>query len=125
MMKDPSSNFLSHYKELFTSLLRLLHPDKYFMAIQRMPNIRFHLPGTVVVPPHKDTDDALYLTKHPTGETNFILAVTRSFGTSSMYIESAPDAGDYRLVELEPGEVLIFDGNNCTHGNLVNVEVSE
>lgn len=122
MMKSPSSPFQKHYDDLILSLLRLLYPNNHFMAVQRMVNIRFHLPGTVTVPPHKDTDDALYLTRHPAGEVNFILAVTQSIGTSAMYIESAPDVGDYRLVELNAGELLIFDGNNCTHGNVDNVE---
>ena len=122
MKADPY--FLELYRDYFVGLLKVIHPDLYYIAIQRLPNIRFHLPGTVVVPPHKDTDDETFKTAHPFGEENFLLAITESFNTSAMYIESSENRGDYKHVQMEMGDIFIFDGNNCTHGNRINVEVS-
>jgi ectoine hydroxylase-related dioxygenase (phytanoyl-CoA dioxygenase family) len=52
---------------------------------------------------------------------NIWLPVTKVFGSNSMYVESSPGLSDFRPVELEYGQALIFYGTELLHGTLDNV----
>jgi hypothetical protein len=86
------------------------------MVYQLVPTFRVQLPGNVAVgEPHRDRDYGHL----PTG-LNFWLPVTRAAGTSAIWIEHPDDSGDYRPVDVDPGQVLIFDGANLRHANAMN-----
>lgn len=86
---------------------------------QTFPNFRISFPGNVAVSTwHKDSDSE---NLHPMGEINFFLPVTQSFDTNTIWIESKSDKADFSPVNLKFGEVFIFNGGECTHGNKTNL----
>jgi hypothetical protein len=86
------------------------------LAVQTIPTFRVSAPGgTAVQEFHRDSDY-----HHQRGTVNFWLPLTKAFGTNTIWIESAPDTGDYRPVDLAPGEYLQFDAINLRHGNVRN-----
>lgn len=84
---------------------------------QSIPTFRIHMPGNKAVGGewHKDTDY-----NHPKGEINFLVPLTRSYGSNTIHIESSPGLGDFNPVNMEYGEMLVFDGGSCRHGNVLN-----
>lgn len=112
--------FLTKYKKMLTHLLREIFPHEHWMVIQTMPNIRFHMPDTICVPPHRDIDEGEFRTAHPEGEHNFLLTCTQMQDTNAMYIESSPQKADYKLLSMSENHLLHFNGNKCVHGNRIN-----
>ena len=85
---------------------------------QTFPNFRISFPGNVAVSTwHKDSDSE---NLHPRGEINFFLPVTKSFDTNTIWIESKPDKNDFKPINMKFGEIFIFNGGECTHGNKTN-----
>jgi len=83
---------------------------------QKFPTFRVHLRNNVAVGAfHTDAEFG-----HPAGEVNFIIPLTNSQGTASVWVESAPGAKDYAPMELEVGTMIRFHGNLLSHGNKVN-----
>jgi len=83
---------------------------------QKWPTFRVHLPNNLAVGAwHTDAEF-----NHPEGEINFILPITRMFESNTVITESEPGLRDFKQVELEPGELFVFNGNKCMHGNLPN-----
>ena len=87
-----------------------------------MPNVRFHLPGTATVPPHRDMDVGEDRTPHPPGEQNFLYTLSDARGSSAVIMESYPGLGDWHFLESGEKELLHFYGNRCVHLNIANVE---
>ncbi len=117
---DPT--FLRLYENMCAAICQALFPGETFVVIQSMPNIRFHMPGTVAVPPHTDMDECEdgNRTAHPEFEHNFLLSITSAFDSNAMYLESTPGKGDFETVEMKPDTLLHFHGNKCVHGNYTN-----
>ncbi len=107
------------FEHLYASLVQLMGQQFFEGAAfiyQHRPSFRVQLPGSLAVGEfHRDCDY-----NHPPGEVNFMVPLTPAVDTSAMWIESEPDKGDYRPVNLLYGEVARFDGNRCRHGNKVN-----
>lgn len=85
---------------------------------QKFPSFRIHLPNEKAI--HKWHFDSDSDHKHPLWEINFQIALTRVFGTNAMWIEAIPGIKNHKPVELSVGQVAIFDGNRCEHGNKIN-----
>ncbi len=51
---------------------------------------------------------------------NYIVPLTFSSGTSSLWVESQPGKKDFQALELVPGRCIKFNGNELTHGSKVN-----
>ena len=111
--------FKELYCELIKDIYENLFPDEEVLIFQSFPSLRIQYFNNVVVPPHYDSD---HLANHPLGEKNFILPITRMYGTNRMFIESEPGKEDFQGIELEYGDLLYFNGNKCTHYNEKNVE---
>ena len=91
---------------------------RYAEAIvyQRIPTFRIHLPENVAVGRfHRDREFG-----HQPTETNFLLSFTEAAGTNAVWIESAEGAKDYHPINLQYGEIAVFDGANLEHGNVRN-----
>jgi len=67
---------------------------------------------------HWSDGDPLH--KHPPGEINFFLPLTKCYGTNTMWVESEPWKLDFKPIELDYGEYFMFNGNQCHHGNKPN-----
>jgi perosamine synthetase len=113
------------FKNLYTTLIQDIHthffPNDKFLVFQCFPSVRFQFQNNIAVPPHCDSDD---LGKHPLGEKNFLLPITEMVGTKRIFIESAPQKGDYKGIDLEYGQLFFFNGNKCIHYNEINKEDS-
>ncbi len=106
------------FNNLYKSFINEFIQEKIGQPIiyQKWPTFRVHLPNNLAVGAwHTDSDF-----NHPEGEINFILPITKMFESNTVIIESEPGLKDFRQIELKPGEVFMFNGNKCTHGNLPN-----
>ena len=111
------------FKNLYCSLIKDIFDsffsDEKVLIYQSYPSIRFQFENSVAVPPHCDSDE---IGKHPIGEKNFIIPITKMSNTNSLYIESKPNMGDFEPVYLEYGDIFYFNGNKCIHKNVPNQE---
>ena len=90
--------------------------NKCPIVYQKYPTFRIQLPNNLSVGGwHKDADY-----NHPEGEINFKVAFTDAYNTSAMWTETEPGKGDFIPLNMKPGEVVSFNGNQCIHGNKVN-----
>jgi len=113
-MRSGWEDFLHTYKSFIREFIQseIQEPIIY----QKWPTFRVHLPNNLAVGAwHTDSEF-----NHPDGEINFLLPITRMFESNTIITESEPGLKDFKQIELEPGEVFMFNGNKCTHGNLPN-----
>jgi len=87
---------------------------------QYLPTFRVQLPdkNQAIHTWHYDSDS---LHKHPKGEINIWLPLTRCYGTNTMWIESEPFKLDFKPFEGEYGNFWVNHGNVCMHGNKPNL----
>jgi len=113
-MRSGWDAFIETYKNFITSFVGpYINED---IIYQKWPTFRVHLPNNLAVGAwHTDAEF-----NHPEGEINFILPITRMFESNTVILESEPGLRDFKQIELEPGELFIFNGNKCMHGNLPN-----
>lgn len=113
-MRSGWKDFLYTYNSFMRAFIQaeIQEPIIY----QKWPTFRVHLPNNLAVGAwHTDSEF-----NHPDGEINFLLPITRMFESNTIITESEPGLKDFKQIELEPGEVFMFNGNKCTHGNLPN-----
>jgi len=83
---------------------------------QKFPTFRVHLRGNLAVGAfHNDAQFG-----HPEGEMNYIIPLTDSDGSASVWVESQQGLGDFKPMVLRKGQLIEFEGNKLTHGNYVN-----
>ena len=111
---DRNDHIRDQYLEFLRSvILPLFDAD---LCVQRVPTFRVSMPGgTAVREFHRDSDY-----NHQSGTINFWLPVTSAFDTNTVWVESEPDRGDFRPVNLNPGQMFEFDGTRLRHGNQSN-----
>lgn len=94
------------YRKLVLDLLGSGTEEVY---VQRVPTFRVHLHNSVAVGTwHRDRDFG-----HDPSEQNYWVPLTRAYGNNTLWVDNEP-------VETEYGEVIVFDGANTWHGNVVN-----
>ncbi|CAE8719677.1 unnamed protein product, partial [Polarella glacialis] len=109
------ANFLQVYHDLLRSFVMPRLGAKR-LAFQARPTFRCHLPHTgASVRPHRDED---YM--HPPCELNLWIPFTPTFGSNSLYAESRRGAGDFRPLELQPGQLARFYGSQVWHYTVAN-----
>lgn len=113
------NTFKKLYCKFIKDIYKFFFPEEMFMIFQSFPSLRIQYKNGIAVPKHKDNDS---LSNHPNGEKNFIIPLTKMENTNSIFIESAPDKGDFKSMNLELGDLFYFNGNNCTHYNESNQE---
>lgn len=112
--RDGWPEMLSLYDRFIKDVVSFYFDEDFLY--QCFPTFRVHLPGNVAVGAfHADGDFG-----HPDGEINFILPLTNSDNTASVWVESEPKLGDYIPMEMRTGELIRFNGNKLTHGNKSN-----
>jgi len=110
--------FIQLYESFVQNVLGPLFAEERNLIFQKTPSLRVNQPGgKAIYVPHCDGD---HLHKHPAGEINIFMPLTKAFGNNSMYAESVPGLGDYRSMDLEFGQVMMFYGNRCRHYNKLN-----
>jgi hypothetical protein len=87
------------------------------MVYQTYPTFRVHLPGNIAVFDwHRDSDF-----NHSPHEVNVFLPITNAYDTNTFYYESKPFKSDFKPMNCDYGEFVIWDGANCKHGNKENL----
>jgi perosamine synthetase len=119
--RDIKTNYA--FKNLYLGLIEQIYTeffkDEKYLIYQTFPSIRFQFPGTVAVPPHCDSDE---IGQHPIGEKNFLISITEMKDNRRLVIESEPNKADFKGIDLEPGQMLYFNGNKCIHYNHTNID---
>ena len=84
-------------------------------AYQSPPSFRFHYCGLGSSVFHRDKDFGV-----EDGRVNVWVPLTEVWGDNSLWIENAVGTKNYRPVQMSPGQALIFDGVNLSHGSKIN-----
>lgn len=114
-------------------------PEENVLIYQRAPMLRFH----VAWPLEKGDDEDSYDSKippengrnpgtlaavhtdgdygHPKGEVNFLLPVTQTYGTNSLFVEGTQGQGDFKPFDLNYGEMMQWNGNGHRHCSPRNI----
>ena len=120
--------FIFLYKQLIqTVVMNIYNVDT--LIYQALPTFRVQLPNNIAVGGnktdskerygwHKDSDPQY---NHPITEKNFILPLTNSKNTASVYVETFPDSNKFNPVLMNKGQLINFCGAECIHGNKTNV----
>lgn len=104
------------YRNFIDHIVAPLYDEDFLY--QAFPTFRIHLSGNVAVGAfHNDAEFG-----HPSGEKNFIIPITNSYGTATVWIESEPGKKDFFPIPLQIGQLVSFNGNELTHGNKINEE---
>lgn len=126
------NNNWKEFIELYEQLIRTVVMDIYnvnTLIYQATPTFRVQLPNNIAVGGnetdsksrygwHKDSD-AQY--NHPITEKNFILPLTDSKDTASVYVETFPNSNKFNPINMKRGQLINFCGAECIHGNKPNI----
>jgi hypothetical protein len=95
-----------------------LFPHEKKIIYQSYPSFRIQYPESKAIwIMHCDNDGKH---RHPYGEINVMIPLTKMFGTNSVWRESLPGLGDFAPMSLESGQIALWDGNRCLHYNQRN-----
>ena len=109
--------FMSSYHEFIREEIAPLCGDPQGIVYQSPPTLRVAMPArAATIQLHKDSD----YERHQPGEINFWVPVTPVWGHNTLHAESKPGAGDFRAMEMDPGQFLRFHGFSCRHYTLPN-----
>ena len=112
---DAHGEFIDLYYKLIKYLEKKYVKEK--VIFQKKPTLRVHIPDNLSVGSyHVDSDYG-----HPREEINFWLPFNDSKKSAALWIESAPNKGDFKPIHVKYGEILIFD-SRLSHGTEVNKE---
>jgi len=100
---------------IHTEIVKVVNEPFHY---QKWPSFRVHIPSDQAIHTWHCDGDPLH--KHPPGEINFFLPLTKCYGTNTMWVESEPWKLDFKPIELDYGEYHMFNGNQCLHGNKPN-----
>ena len=92
-MRKGWPEFIQAYQRLIREVIAPIVGAKDELIYQKWPSFRVHLPNNVAVGGwHKDGDY-----NHPSGEINFILAITKMFESNSTIAESEPGKNKFLI----------------------------
>jgi hypothetical protein len=87
------------------------------IVYQCPPTTRVVFPnGNRTIAMHSDSD----YPGHQEAEINFWLPMTNVCGNNSLWVESEPQKGDFKPIEMKYGQFLRFDGFSCRHYTVHN-----
>lgn len=111
------SKFLDTYNKFIENIVKP-HFRSEQIVFQKIPTFRTQFLNNISVSKwHKDKNYS-----HSVNERNFYLSITDSVNTNAVWAESEENKGDYKPLNSEYGEYIIWDGANCHHGNKENDE---
>lgn len=110
------SSFQALYEDfIFNEVVKHFEFDKFLY--QRVPTFRVQAPNNVAVGGwHRDRDY-----NHSPYEINFYVPLTIATDSSTIWVESEEDKGDYSPMNGDVGNFFIWNGANLKHGNKVNL----
>jgi hypothetical protein len=109
--------FINLYQAFVREVIFPMFEDDELLY-QKYPGIRFCRPGAKAVYRWHSDGDSHH--RHPLGEVNIFLPLTKCFGNNSVWVESIPGLGDFSPLEMEYGQFMMGYWNQCRHGNKDN-----
>lgn len=106
------------FKNLYDRFIRefVANQVEFEFHYQRFPTFRIQQPNNIgVFEFHKDKDY-----NHSEHEINIFMPMTKAYDSNTVWAESEEDKEDYSPMELEYGELFMWNGANCKHGNKIN-----
>ncbi|MHA2109036.1 MAG: hypothetical protein ACW99R_15135 [Candidatus Hodarchaeales archaeon] len=111
-------SFIDEYKRFIRANVLPKFPNEKSLIYQSLPSFRIQYPNAKAVTTiHCDSDKNH---KHPLGELNILVPVTEMIDSSTIWVESLPNLGDFFPVNLRPDDWILWNGNRCRHFNKVN-----
>lgn len=113
------------FTELFKSFIEEVVKPQFGEEVvyQTIPTFRLHFPGNIAVGEyHRDRNYRDEDWASRVKESNFFLPFTDAFGTNTIWVESEEDKEDFSPMEVEYGQIVMWDGTNLLHGNKTNEE---
>ena len=111
------NEFINLYENFIKNEITKLIEEPF--VYQYFPSYRVQIPNEKAIHKwHFDSDDDH---KHPDGEINFCIAITKMKDTTAIWAESSPGKKDFSPMEIDYGEFFNFNGNKCAHGNKINI----
>ena len=103
------------YERFISDIISPMYSEDFLY--QAFPTFRIHLVGNLAVGAfHTDAEFG-----HPEFEMNYIIPLTNSYDSASVWIESEPGKKDYYAAYMMIGQLIQFNGNKLSHGNKINV----
>tara|TARA_B100001057_G_scaffold385783_1_gene392573 strand:- start:4749 stop:5498 length:750 start_codon:yes stop_codon:yes gene_type:complete len=113
--KETQGKFIKLYFKLIKHIEKKHFREK--IIFQKKPTLRVHVPDNISVGSyHVDSDYG-----HPNEEINFWLPFNECKESATLWVESKPNKGDFKPINLKYGEILIFN-SKLAHGTEVNKE---
>lgn len=113
--KEAQGKFIKLYFKLIKHIEKKHFREK--IIFQKKPTLRVHVPDNISVGSyHVDSDYG-----HPNEEINFWLPFNECKESATLWLESKPNKGDFKPINLKYGEILIFN-SKLAHGTEVNKE---
>ncbi len=113
--KNKSSKFLKLFDKFILFLAKNVFKES--LVYQAKPTLRIMFPNNKAVGEfHRDREY-----NHPIEEINVWVPITSSKNSNTIWIESKFDKNDYKPMNLNYGQFLIFD-SGLKHGNKINYE---
>jgi len=119
LSENKDKNNRGEFLKLFDKFVTYLANDlfKENIIYQSKPTLRVHIPDNMAVGEfHRDRNY-----NHPAEEINFWVPITQAINTNTIWIESDYDKKDFKPMNLDYGQFLIFD-SGLLHGNKLNIE---
>ena len=127
---DSDPRFMEIYREFIISTIKPLFSED-ILVYQTTPNLRISFPGSTAIG-RRETDpspDIIGIHKdsefnHSKEEINFIVPITKMYGTNSLYIEPSINSElspyEYLNLTLQKNELFMGNLNELKHYNRVN-----
>ena len=115
--KKKTSKFFKTYNKFVKHLSKNVFKET--LIYQERPTLRVMFPNNVAVSEfHRDSDSNY---NHPVEENNVWVPLTSSLNSNTIWMESKYNKKNYKPVNLNYGQYLIFD-SGLKHGNVINKE---
>lgn len=116
-----TDEFQNMYKSFIEEIIKPEFGEE--VVYQTIPTFRLHFPGNIAVGEyHRDRNYRDEKWARDVKEVNFFLPFTDAFGTNTIWVESEEDKQDFQPIEVEYGQIVMWDGSNLLHGNKTNEE---
>lgn len=119
-LREPWSEFVKLYRSFIAEQISSHVCGDCDFIFQKLPSFRVHLPDEKAI--HKVHYDSDEDHRHPLGELNVFLPMTKCLPNNTLWAESEPGKGDFSPMLLSYGEYAIWNGNECAHYNESNTE---
>lgn len=111
----------SEFTDMYSSFIKeyvIPNTDPTIEIYQTFPSYRIQYPHSKAITTLHHDNDANH--KHPFGEINILLPITKMFDSNTIWAESKPNAKDFAPMNTDYGEIIIWNGNKCNHFNKAN-----